>query len=271
MNIKGILSSISPNFLVEYHRRRMLLLKYGFPDKLAKGFSRTAFLVDCVGRCNYTLWPPSLKTKPYNWTLVDVGANEGSFLSAALSLVDPANIYVFEPQSQCVDKLRAMLKDNQAVQIIQAAVGSKTGEIELTCTKDDKFSSVLEPLALVQSEYSAHSMEIIERITIPLKTLDEELRGVDCIGLLKVDTQGYEIEVLKGGRDVLGRTVAVLLEVNYVPHYEGAATFDQVSNYLHARGFALAGVSAPYMGQRLPLWADALFVNKNFSELKSHV
>lgn len=84
---------------------------------------------------------------------------------------------------------------------------------------------------------------------------------VEQIGLLKVDVQGYEQSVLRGATEVLRRTRAVLLEINYIDHYENATRFDDVYQLLRDADFELAAVSEPEL-RRSPLCADALFVRR---------
>jgi hypothetical protein len=85
------------------------------------------------------------------------------------------------------------------------------------------------------------------------------------VGLLKIDVQGYEIPVLEGAVSTLKSTCAILLEVNYVSHYCGGATFDLLHAKLKTLGFRTFGVSAPYSGPQGPLWADAMFVRENLA------
>jgi hypothetical protein len=99
-------------------------------------------------------------------------------------------------------------------------------------------------------------------MTVPQVTLDTELAAVERVGLLKLDVQGYELHVLRGATEVLRRTDAILVEVNYYEHYEGAASFDTVHRFLADAGFALTGVSQPFMtGEQIPAWADAVYSN----------
>lgn len=80
---------------------------------------------------------------------------------------------------------------------------------------------------------------------------------------MKVDVQGYELAVLRGASEVLARTSAVLLEINYVDHYEGATRFNDIYEVMWDAGFKLAAVSEPEM-RGVPLWADALFISRQF-------
>ena len=102
-----------------------------------------------------------------------------------------------------------------------------------------------------------------DRIDVPVVTLDDVLAETDDIGLLKIDVQGFELEVLRGAVNCLRRTQAVLLEINYVSHYDGAPEFGEIDDFLSGAGFALRGVSAPFVVNQTPLWANALYAPKS--------
>jgi hypothetical protein len=75
--------------------------------------------------------------------------------------------------------------------------------------------------------------------TLVTTTLDDSAKrlGWDAVGFLKLDVQGYELEVLRGGAGVLSTAEALLLEVAVLPVNEGAPTFAEVIRFLEDRGF----------------------------------
>jgi len=80
--------------------------------------------------------------------------------------------------------------------------------------------------------------------------------------LIKIDVQGAEAEVLKGGRRFLQSANAVLVEVSYLPLYDGQATIQEISGLLDDSGFAFMGIVDQYVrpADALPVYGDALFV-----------
>jgi hypothetical protein len=106
-------------------------------------------------------------------------------------------------------------------------------------------------------------MNVKERGKVAVVRLDDAIPPDTLVDLLKIDVQGYELSVLEGGAKTLERTSALLLEVNYVAHYEGAPDFDQVVEAVRKHGFRTFGVSSPYSGRDGPLWADAMFVKES--------
>lgn len=114
-------------------------------------------------------------------------------------------------------------------------------------------------------QYEPGDFSVGSTVTVPLVRLDDVIPADTAVGLLKIDVQGYEIPVLQGASHTLSNTSALLLEVNYVGHYEGGATFDELYETVRKHGFRTFGISAPYSGKEGPLWADAMFVKDKYS------
>jgi hypothetical protein len=101
--------------------------------------------------------------------------------------------------------------------------------------------------------------------TVDVKTLDEVLGSVSpsTRAFLKIDTQGYELEVLKGARELLnGRIVGVQLEMSLVPLYEGAPAYEEMLGEMTSRGFRLAWLDPGFRDPKTRelLQFDAAFV-----------
>jgi FkbM family methyltransferase len=84
--------------------------------------------------------------------------------------------------------------------------------------------------------------------------------GITSLDVLKTDTQGFDLEVLKGGERILSATRLILTEVTFVELYAGMPPFDQLFRFLVDQGFSLVGMyDFHHQGERAG-WADALFV-----------
>ena len=97
----------------------------------------------------------------------------------------------------------------------------------------------------------------MQKLKVSVVRLDDTLARDMRIGLLKIDVQGYEMEVLRGAPRTLQQVKALLVEVNYAPHYEGAVSFDDVHTFLHSADFQLHGISAPYCDESVH-YGDAI-------------
>ena len=112
-------------------------------------------------------------------------------------------------------------------------------------------------------------MSKIGTIRVALRTLDEVFGecGLDDLDLLKIDVQGYEIEVLAGGSATLRSTRLLMIEVSFFEHYRGQPLFADVYDFLDRAGFGLINTFGySYDARGLPLQCDAVFVNRTMPE-----
>jgi len=93
------------------------------------------------------------------------------------------------------------------------------------------------------------------------------VRNISLIHLIKLDVQGYELEVLKGCGDKINEIVAVYAEVNFVEVYENQPEFFEIDRFLHSKGFRLYNFyhlsSSVHSGQILAgdvMWANRRIV-----------
>jgi len=255
MNLRHCFRDWLPHFLVEQRRRLFRLHRLGlFPSA-----SESADWEAAVIGCRFDMWPPLLRARK-DWTLIDVGANDGDFIRAVTHLAKPAAVIAFEPLPACQQVLTPLLASIRAGKLIGAAVGATPGEVELNCTSNPKMSSALPPRPGIEAFYANGDYSVVQKLKVPIVRLDDEIL-TDChVGLLKIDVQGYEMEVLRGAVRTLRQTDGLLIEINYTPHYEGAVGFDDLHAFLTTAGFHLYGISAPYCDDNRPLWADAMYV-----------
>ena len=197
-------------------------------------------------------------------TVIDVGAHTGEFSSAIRAVLPEAYVYAFEPIPDCFPRIAKRLGPNGRFKAFPVALGERSGPVEFHRSSFTKSSSVL-PMAdlhRVAFPWSAGS----ERVTVQMKTLDDFLDEINMKPkvLLKLDVQGYELQVLKGATQTLKQVDYVLTEVSFRPLYEGQALFPDVFSFLTAGGFSFAGVLDQLRSpvDDLILQADAMFVRQ---------
>lgn len=253
-SMRDLIRWLTPFGIVDVHRRKF--------QNQRLGLSSSKEIAVAIKTCRYKLWPSPLRNVEIPWTLIDVGANIGDFTFAASKLASLKSVYAFEPQQKCHLILEKMLNSIPNSCLYKTAVGNKNDEIELYCTKNSKLSSILTPDKSITNQYLQGDFEVINRIKVPIIRLDDVIPFGTKVGLLKIDVQGYELPVLEGAAKTLGNTYALLLEINYVSHYEGGVPFDVIYEAVRKYGFRIFGVSEPYDSNGGPLWADAMFVNE---------
>lgn len=196
--------------------------------------------------------------------LFDVGANTGQYATNARREGYSGQIVSFEPLRQAHAALTTNARnDAQWFVHDRVAIGSRIGEVEINVSKNSYSSSIL---PILESHTSAAPQSVYTDIEdVPLETIDSIFSKYFRTGqktYLKIDTQGYEAEVLSGAEQSLPDIFAVELELSTVPLYEGQLLYDYFINYLTNRGFLLwalmPGFSNAETGQMLQF--DAVFV-----------
>lgn len=199
-----------------------------------------------------------LESRP-NPVVFDVGANVGQSVHNYRRLLPTSSIYSFEPSVSAFRQLEANTAGLNRVHLANVGVGAKTGTQDLFENESSDMNSYLRPDDVQWGK-------LVGTVPTDMTTLDDycELHVIDHIDLLKIDTQGYELEVLKGASGLLGsnRISIVYMEVIFSRMYDGIPSFDEVYRFMLDRGFRLVAFYRFYMRDRVADWSDALFVNR---------
>lgn len=158
-------------------------------------------------------------------TIVDVGAFEGDWSKMAHRIWPESHLIMVEPSAAKRPHLAIVAN------ALKASVFC-----ELVGAEDDAVVSfdVMGTGSSVLSERSPLDRTVENR---HLRRLDSMLKEIDAPALLKIDTQGYELEVLKGATSVLSSIDAILLEVAIIEINEGAPLIHDVLLYMKSIGF----------------------------------
>ena len=151
--------------------------------------------------------------------VVDVGANVGIISVHSARIVGPlGKVIAVEPSPRCLDDLRTVVAGFEQVTVVVAALGPKTGSVELTGW-DNPGHRGLGTLVSGHRAGLADSWWDGEKVVVDQRRLDEVideyLPGGAEIALLKVDVEGYEPAVLAGAPELLdsGRVRSAIFEV----------------------------------------------------------
>lgn len=193
-------------------------------------------------------------------TVVDVGAGRGQFALVAARRFPEAALVCFEPLPVPRRILQRVLAGHRDVTVVDRAVSATAGEAEFVIARADDSSSLLR---MTETQVACFpGTEAVGRITVVTAPLDQLLppQRLTRPVLLKIDVQGAELEVLRGGRDVLEHVDSVLVECSFVELYAGQALAGEVVGFLCDRGFRLDAICSPVAdGEGRVLQADLLF------------
>ena len=173
--------------------------------------------------------------------VLDIGANEGQFGQELRSSGYRGRIVSAEPLSEAHSKLSDAARASPPWAVIAAAaVGSSPGTITLHVAANSVSSSALE--VLEASVAAAPESRQVSSRMVPVVTVDALVAeyGIPPVGaMLKVDTQGYEWEVLDGARGTLQYFDLVLLELSLVELYAGQRLWMEMLQRMASAGFAV--------------------------------
>jgi FkbM family methyltransferase len=147
--------------------------------------------------------------------LLDVGANHGAYARYMHALSPQARIYAFEPHPRTFENLRARLAGLPGVTPVNAAMGAASGRLQLFdfAGADGSTQASLDEAAVkfFGGETIAHDVAVT--------TIDEFMaeQGIAEIDLLKIDTEGFDLAVLKGARDALARRAIKTIQFEFIP------------------------------------------------------
>jgi FkbM family methyltransferase len=171
--------------------------------------------------------------------VLDVGANVGQFGTLLRINGYKGEIVSFETLQQAFVALLVKTGQDQKWQVHNYALGEELGEVAINVFECSVFSSILN-LTHFGTEYDKAAG--VARIEVAqVRTLDEMFltHAFDNI-LLKIDTQGYERQVLEGGRKMLGIVKGILMELPIVALYEGTWQFHEAVTFMARAGFVPA-------------------------------
>ena len=175
--------------------------------------------------------------------VLDVGANKGQFASEIRQSGYAGRIVSFEPLSQAhAGLLQSSAGDSLWKACPRCALGDYVGEVEINIAGNSQSSSILPMLETHRSAAPASAYQGKE--VVPITTLDaiadQYLNGAHA-PFLKIDTQGFEWQVLDGARSTLPHIKGILVELSLVPLYEGQHLWREIIDRLEAEGFTLWG------------------------------
>lgn len=182
----------------------------------------------------------------------DVGANFGQTVVKLRKVFPSAKIVSFEPIPATFPKLLATAGDDPNVECVMSAVGDFEGEAQITTTGQGTLHTHLQPEA--------------PTVTVKVLTVDGfcAARGIQHIDLLKIDTEGFEMPVLRGAKRMLesGAVSMVLAECEFTPNAtEPHGDFFEIAAYLMPLGYRVAAFYCGGVDGNGWRWGDALFMH----------
>lgn len=171
--------------------------------------------------------------------LIDVGAHIGEFGRLARSCGYKGEIVSFEPSSASFERLNRWARSDPKWRTFNHALGSQHARVSLHLNAGSNFNSLLPARSAMMTRFPSLTNTGSEEVAV------ERLCDVlDRLGIdekepifLKSDTQGHDLEVLKGAGSRMQQINALLLEMSVQPIYEGAPSHWDTGAFVRQAGF----------------------------------
>lgn len=214
-------------------------------NKINRGFAKDLFFIKKVLRFNFD-------------AIINVEAAIGEFSKAANFVYPNAKIYAFEPVPNSFNELKDIKRKIKNFECFNIALSNEKGESKFHLNEFSYSSSLLDMTNVHKRMFPFTKNEIT--IKVSTDTLDNLFYKIDVGNiLLKMDVQGAELMVLKGGVNLLNKIKAIYLEVSLLKFYQGQAEIEEIISFLKIYGFSAFLQINPVLNNNQLLYSDFLF------------
>jgi FkbM family methyltransferase len=201
--------------------------------------------------------------------VLDIGANDGDYARRISQILPEAQIYSFEPIPSCYQQL---LEKTKALKIIAFpfALGEKEEELSINVSAHSPSSSLLGMATLHEEMFEGSGYVKSEMIIV--KRLDDIAIQLNLKKkyLVKIDVQGFEDKVIKGGIETIRHASIIIIETSFQELYKGQMLFGEIHDLLQSLGFRFGGnlSQAKFWKDGSFLYADSVFFNRSLESKK---
>ena len=196
--------------------------------------------------------------------VVDVGSHTGESIDFFKNLYNKSRIYGFEPQKDCFKKLKNKYLYNKRVKVINYALSKKKGGKTLFknyLTTTSTFSNLntdskhfkLKTFIIGSSNAGYYTTEETKTQTLTFFFKKFNLKKIDVV---KIDTEGHEIDVLQGMEKIIDKVKIIVIEHNFTDYYKNY-DLKKIKLFLKKNSFVnLKNFKFPFMK-----YTDAVYFN----------
>lgn len=172
--------------------------------------------------------------------IVDIGCRWG-FADKFIDNSENIIVYGFDPDVEECSRLDK-LYNHKNIKLVPIGLSDRQGKRKLFLTNEPACSSLYKPDQMLTENYPClDCAKEVSTIHVEVSTLDmwaKEAR-VEYIDYIKIDTQGSELDILKGGEKILQSVRFLEIEVEFNPIYTDQPIFSEVDLFLRKHGFVL--------------------------------
>jgi FkbM family methyltransferase len=200
--------------------------------------------------------------------IFDAGASAGTVTKRVMERFPNAKVYAFEPDPRVFRHVSKLFTTPAKGQAFNVALGAKKGRVMFHRGASRGISSLF-PRNVEGRRYFRRQALLKQRFAVPVESIDSVCadNGIENIDLLKMDTQGAELAILRGADRLLskGAISIIVTEFYFIPHYDRAPLLDSIWTYLRQRGYHIFDLFVgPHATNGQARYGDAIFVSPDF-------
>ena len=176
--------------------------------------------------------------------IIDIGAHKGEFLEKMVKIEKVNSFYAFEPQKDIFDILNKKFSKNDKITLVNYAVDKEIGNKKLQINKLSMTSSLAEvnekSLYFKLKNFLTRSKSnFVDEYEVQTNTVDNIFKDVNLKKtLLKIDVEGFEMNVVKGSQMKLKEIPYILIENQFGNHYKNN-NFNDIKDVLIKYNFVV--------------------------------
>lgn len=191
----------------------------------------------------------------------DIGMNHGQTLNKILKVYPNAHIHGFEASKYCYSSLLDNFSDNANIILNNTGMSDKDGTLEFNEYSWDAMNSFL--------TRAYGKAKIVDTYNVNVTSVDTycKKQGINYIHILKSDTEGFELKVLEGAKNMMkqNKIQFVFVELFFDVNFHDQASVGEIFSYLESQNFSLVRFyDFGLTGDGVATRSDALFMNLNF-------
>lgn len=186
--------------------------------------------------------------------IIDIGAANGDSTLLFAKEFPNFSVIGFEPIPYFYNIAKSKCQNNTNIELRNIALSNSVGQKDFFVASNFVSSSLLD----IDNEYAYDSVSLKEKIVVQTNILDNEIKNIESLDLIKIDVQGAEKLILEYGINTIKKTKLILIEMSTVPQYKNGCLYFEVDELLRRNGFKLVGL---FNKQPAFIEFDALYEN----------
>lgn len=223
------------------------------------GYDIIKFRKDQMGV--YPFYDMAKFVKSKNPMLFDIGANVGQTVKDFNEVFNNATIHAFEPSPATFEILKKETSNQKNLHLWHLGVGASVGELLLNEYEHSNTNSFLD--LHINDPKSLKRKTSVKTTTVDQFSEENEIQKID---VLKIDTEGFELEVFKGATKCFSDEKIGLLffEVRFNNIHSGMPTFSELWDYVINKDFELVSIYPIVHRKNMGVYTNILFKHKNY-------